>query len=248
MLGDTELSVDAPGLEEVVVVPWPLLWRERVSRRVEGGERYPWLVLVAALFGLFSVGFTITILSNSIPVISDDLHAAPSTLTWVITGPLLAYAVLGPAAGKLGDVAGSRRVYLWSLLGVAVFAGLTALAWNGATLILFRVLGAGVGAATGPASLAMINKLFPRERRAQALGYWSLVAAGGPVIGVVMGGPIVEAYGWRWIFIAQVPLTLDRAGGRLRRAARDRPPRAHAVRRVRLGAAGRSAWARRWWA
>ena len=204
MLGDTELSVEAPGLEEVVVVPWPLLWRERVSKRVEGGEHYPWLVLVAALFGLFSVGFTITVLSNSLTVISNDLHAAPSTLTWVITGPLLAYAVLGPAAGKLGDVLGSRRVYLWSLAGVAVFAGATAFAWNGATLILFRVLGAGVGAATGPASLAMINKLFPRERRAQALGYWSLVAAGGPVI----GGPVVETFGWRWIFIAQVPLTL----------------------------------------
>ena len=54
----------------------------------------------------------------------------------------------------------------------------------------------------------MINKLFPRERRAQALGYWSLVAAGGPVIGVVIGGPIVEAYGWRWIFIGQVPMAL----------------------------------------
>jgi len=208
MLGDTELSVEAPGLEEVAFVPWPLLWRERVSKRVEGGERYPWMVLVAALFGLFSVGFTITILSNSLQVISNDLGSSPSTLTWVITGPLLAYAVLGPAAGKLGDVAGSRRVYLWSLVGVTVFAGLTALAWSGASLIAFRVLGAGVGAATGPASLAMINKLFPRERRAHALGYWSLVAAGGPVIGVVLGGPIVEAYGWRWIFIAQVPMTL----------------------------------------
>ncbi|HEY5154965.1 MAG TPA: MFS transporter, partial [Acidimicrobiales bacterium] len=109
---------------------------------------------------------------------------------------------------KLGDVFGSRRIYLLSLGGVAAFAGLTALAWSGWSLILFRVLGAGVGAATGPASLAMINKLFPREQRAQALGYWSLVAAGGPVIGVVIGGPIVEAYGWRWIFIGQVPMAL----------------------------------------
>ena len=208
LLGDAELAIDAPGAAEVAVVPWPLLWRERVGRKIERHERYPWVVVSAALFGLFSVGFTITILSNSLTVISDDLHAPVSMLTWVITGPILAYAVLGPAAGKIGDVLGSRRVYLWSLVGVALFAGLTAMAWSGWSLILFRVLGAGVGAATGPASLAMINKLFPRERRAQALGYWSLVAAGGPVIGVVIGAPIVEAYGWRWIFIAQVPMTL----------------------------------------
>jgi len=177
---DSELIFEAPGVDEVAVVPWPLLWRERVGRRAEQHEKYPWMVLVAALFGLFSVGFTITILSTSLGVISEDLGAPQSMLTWVITGPILAYAVLGPAAGKLGDVLGSRRVYLWSLAGVA----------------------------TGPASLAMINKLFPRERRAQALGYWSLVAAGGPVIGVVIGGPIVETYGWRWIFIGQVPMAL----------------------------------------
>ena len=59
----------------------------------------------------------------------------------------------------------------------------------------------------GPASIAIINRLFPRERRVQAMGYWSMVGAGGPVIGVVAGGPIVETFGWRWIFVAQVPLT-----------------------------------------
>ncbi|MEI7592351.1 MAG: MFS transporter [Actinomycetes bacterium] len=208
ILGDSELSIDAPGISEVAVVPWALLWRERVGPKIESHDRYPWFVVVAALFGLFSVGFTITILSNSLNVIATDLGAPVSMMTWVITGPILAFAVLGPAAGKFGDVAGSRRVYLWSLFGVAVFAGLTAMAWSGWSLVVFRVLGAGVGAATGPASLAMINKMFPRERRAQALGYWSLVAAGGPVIGVVIGGPIVETYGWRWIFIMQVPMTL----------------------------------------
>lgn len=203
-----DLAIEAPGADEVVVVPWPLMWRERLSGRAERSGRYPWIVLSAALFGLFSVGFTITVLSVSIPSMAHDLDTGASVLTWVITGPILAYAVFGPAAGKLGDLLGSRRVYLASLAGVAVFAALTAIAWSAASLITFRVLGAAVGAATGPASLAMINKLFPPQRRAQALGYWSLVAAGGPVIGVVVGGPIVEAYSWRWIFVGQVPLAL----------------------------------------
>jgi EmrB/QacA subfamily drug resistance transporter len=204
----TRVATEAPGADEVAVVAWPLLLKRRVAERVESSDKYPWLVLATVLFGLFSVGFTITILSNSVRRIADDLGSDVSTLTWVLTGPLLAFAVFGPAAGKIADLKGQRRVYLASLGAVALFAGLTALAPSAGALILFRVLGAATGAATGPASLAIINKLFPPTRRAQAMGYWSMVAAGGPVVGVVAGGPIVQAFGWRWIFIAQVPLTL----------------------------------------
>jgi EmrB/QacA subfamily drug resistance transporter len=203
-----ELAVDAPGADEVAVVPWPLLWRQRAQQRATSSERYPWVVLVASLFGLFAVGFTITVLSISIVDIAADLGSTTDVLTWVITGPILAYAVIGPVAGKLADLRGARRVYLASLFAVTVFSALTAVAWDAGSLIAFRVLGAAVGAAIGPSTLAIINKLFPPLKRAQALGYWSLVAAGGPVIGVVAGGPLVEAVGWRAIFVIQVPLTL----------------------------------------
>lgn len=203
-----ELSNAAPGAEEVGVLPWPMLLRERVQDRLGESPRYPWAVLVVALFGLFSVGFTITILSVSIPRIADDLGSDTSTVTWVVTGPLLAFAVVGPAMGKLGDLHGHRRVYAWSMAGVAVFAALTSVAWSAGALIVFRTLGAATGAATGPASIALINQLFPPERRVQAMGYWTMVGAGGPVVGVVAGGPVVEAFGWRWIFVAQAPLAI----------------------------------------
>jgi EmrB/QacA subfamily drug resistance transporter len=203
-----ELSIDAPGADEIAVVPWPLMLRSRVVDRMADNPRYPWIVLAVALFGLFSVGFTITILSVSIPRIADELGSDTSTITWVVTGPLLAFAVLGPAMGKLGDIHGHRRVYGLSMACVCLFAGLTAVSWSAGSLIAFRTLGAATGAAVGPASIAIINRMFPRERRVQAMGYWSMVGAGGPVIGVVAGGPIVETFGWRWIFIVQVPLTL----------------------------------------
>jgi MFS family permease len=91
---------------------------------------------------------------------------------------------------------------------VCVFAGLTSIAPNAATLIACRSIGAAIGAAEGPASLAIINRTFSSNQRAQAMGWWSMVGAGAPVIGVVAGGPVVQAFGWRWIFVAQVPLTL----------------------------------------
>ena len=182
-------------------------WRHRVLNRWSDSPRYRWMVLTVALVGLFSVGFSITVLAVSVPTIAADLGAPRSLITWVITGPLLAYAVFGPSAGKLADILGARRVYLWSLGAVGVFAALSAVAWSGGSLVGFRTAGAAVGAAVGPASLAMINRLFPPYERARALGFWSMVAAGGPVIGVIVGGPVVEAFSWRWIFVAQVPLT-----------------------------------------
>lgn len=203
-----ELSIDAPGADEVAVMPWSLLLRQRVHDRASRSPKYPWLVLTTVLLGLFSVGFTITILSVSIPRIAGDLGSDESTLTWLVTGPILAFAIFGPSAGKLGDLRGHRRVYAWSMVAVIVFAALTAVAWDAPSLLAFRILGAATGAAVGPTSLALINRLFPKERRAQAMGYWTMVGAGGPVVGVVAGGPIVEAFGWRWIFAGQVPLTI----------------------------------------
>ena len=203
-----DLSVEAPGVTEEGSVPWTLLLGQRVTTKAEERGWYPWLVLITTLFGLLSVTFTITVLAISIPDIAEEFHSTKSALTWLITGPILAFAVLGPAVGKLGDRNGHRKVYLWGIAGSAVFAALSALAWSAPSLILFRVLGASVGAATGPASMALINTTFPPERRAQVMGYWTLVMAGGPVLGVVLGGPIVEHLSWRWIFVIQTPVAL----------------------------------------
>src|SRR4051812_23295159 len=205
---DVDLTIEAPGADEVAVLPWPTLFRHRVARRVESSDRYRWWVLWTVLAGLFSVGFTITILAVSLPRIASDLHSDTTTLTWVITGPLLAFGILGPLLGKAGDIWGQKRMFILALSLTLVFAGLTAIAWNASSLILFRVLGAGEGAATGPASMAMIMLVFPPEDRVKAMGFWSLVGAGAPVLGVVAGGPIVEHVSWRLIYIAQIPFTM----------------------------------------
>lgn len=157
---------------------------------------------------MFSVGFSITILGVAIKDIAAELGSSEATVSWVITGPILTFALVGPALGRAGDVLGHRRVYLVSLTLSAVFAGLIALSWDAGSLIAFRILGAAGGAATGPSAMAMINRVFDRDNRVQAMGYWSMVGAGAPVLGVVAGGPIIDNYSWRWIFVFQVPVTL----------------------------------------
>ena len=182
--------------------------QRRVAGRLSGSPKGPWVVLAASLLGVFTASFTITVLTVSLADIAEDLGSTASVLTWAVTGPSLAMAVLGPIAGKLADRIGARTVYLWSLAGVALFSFLAILAWNAPSLIAARFIGAALGAAAGPSALAMINRSFPPERRAQALGYWSLVGAGAPVLGVVVGGPLVDAFGWRAIFVIQTPIAI----------------------------------------
>jgi EmrB/QacA subfamily drug resistance transporter len=202
------LVVEYAGGEEVPVVAWPLLLRERVQRRVGKGDRYRWWVLWTVLAGLFASGFTITILAVSLGDVARDLGSSEISLTWTVTGPFLALALSMPLFGKIGDVRGHRRVYLFGLAGFTVGTFLTALAWDGPSLIAIRVLAAIPGAATGPASMALIMRAFPEDDRVKAMGWWSLVGAGAPVIGLVAGGPLVDALGWRTIFLIQAPLAL----------------------------------------
>jgi MFS family permease len=171
-----------------------------------GPASRPWWVLWSALAGLFAVNVNFTIVAVALPGIADDLHTHTSTVTWVVTGPLLAFGVAAPILGKAGDVFGHRRLYLTGLGIAFVAALLTAVAPTAGLLIAARLLGAVSGAATGSAGTAMIFSVFAPHDRVKAMGFWSLVAAGGPVIGVVIGGPVVEAVGWRWVFAGQAPL------------------------------------------
>jgi len=200
------LVADAPGGEEVPSVAWPLLWRQRLDRRMARSERSKWIVLVTVLTGLFATGFTFTIFAVSLDKVADDLHSSVSLLQWVVSGPMLVYAFGMPLIGKTGDIYGHRRIYLLGFGGFLVAAGATALAWSGPSLIAIRLIGSIEGAATGPASMAIILHEFDADERVKAMGWWSLVGAGAPVIGLVAGGPIVDAFGWRWLFVAQVPL------------------------------------------
>jgi MFS family permease len=201
-----EVTLESGGVDEIGVIPWPILLRRRLAHRVGIDRR--WAVLWVVLGGLFTTGFTITLLVVSLARISDQLHTTTSVLTWAITGPMLAFGVVGPAFGKAGDLWGHKRIFVGGLFFAAVFAFASALASSAATLILFRTLSATAGSACAPSAMAYINRMFAPAERMKPLSYWSFVTAGSPVIGVVLGGPLVEAVGWRAIFNVQAPLCL----------------------------------------
>lgn len=185
---------------------WIALLTSRVQQRALSSDRHRWWVLGSLLAGLLALNFTFTVFIVALPRVAHEFGTSLTTLTWTMIGPLLAYGLAAPLFGKVGEVFGHRRLYLVGLTGAMVSALLTALAPTAGLLIAARALDGIQGAATGTASMALIMSAFPARERVKAMGWWSLVGAGGPVLGVSIGSPVIQYFGWRSLFWAQLVL------------------------------------------
>lgn len=207
-------SVTRPGSGNfpVSIVPWTLIVaRRRVAKRASEHDRFALITLGFVLSAMFVVNLSVTAIAVAVPKIASDFSTPQATIVWAVTGPILVSAVLGPTFGKLGDQYGHRLLLLLGLFVNALFTLAIAGAWDGLSFVVFRLLAAVGGAAIGPSALAFVNRLFAPEDRATALGWWAAVSAGSPVIGVVIGGPLIDGIGWRWVFLIQAPMVLAAA-------------------------------------
>ena len=189
-------------------MPDPAARRQQVQDQLATAGSYQRWVLLTALTGMFATTFPITLLAVSLSTIADDFDTSETLIAWVISGPLLASAVALPILGKLGDLYGHRRVFLVGFSVSTVITALTTAAWDPYSLIVLRGLAVVIGAATIPSSMALINSVHAPAQRAKAMGWWSLVAAGAPAIGLVIGGPLIDAVGWRPMFGIQAVLSI----------------------------------------
>jgi EmrB/QacA subfamily drug resistance transporter len=168
----------------------------------------PWPALFALCLGFFMILVDSTIVSVATPAIIGDLHAEVNAVVWVTSAYLLAYAVPVLITGRLGDRFGQRRIYL---LGLTLFT-LSSL-WCGLTnsieaLIVARVF-QGFGAAMmTPQTMAIITRIFPSDRRGQAMSLWGATAGVATLVGPILGGVLVDSLGWEWIFFINVPVGL----------------------------------------
>lgn len=181
-------------------------WHVALGERARRSPRYQWWVLWVVLSGLLATNLLFTVFVVALPQVASGLHTSVATITWVVTGPMLAFGVVAPLTGKASDLFGHRLLFLLGVALEAVVAGLSATAPTAGVLIVARTLGGLVGASVGAASMALVLSVFDKSERVKALGFWSLVGAGGPVIGVAIGGPVIQLFSWRWMFVMQIPL------------------------------------------
>ncbi|MFF9558552.1 DHA2 family efflux MFS transporter permease subunit [Streptomyces albus] len=195
-------------------------------RRPAAGPRTVFAVLCG---GFFMTLLDAGIVNVAVPSLQSDLDARFDQVLWVVNGYLLALAVPLIAAARLGDRFGVRRLYVTGLVVFTVASALCGAATDVHQLIAARVL-QGLGAALlTPQTFTFITVLFPPRERGTAFGVWGLVAGLSTVAGPLLGGVLVDAFGWRWIFLVNLPVGALSAVAALALAPPHRPGGTHRI-------------------
>src|ERR1035437_4297642 len=171
------------------------------------GSNLRWWILLTVIIGTFLGRLDQTIVNLALPKIINDFSITVTAAGWIATAYILANAIFVPIWGKLGDTIGRKKVYI---LGFSIFilgSVLAGLSWNLSSMIVFRVIQAIAGSADYPTAMAILAVTFKEgKERAQALGIWSSSFAVAIVFGPLIGGPMIDAFGWRSVFLINLPI------------------------------------------
>lgn len=180
---------------------------ESTGEAVKDSSR--WIILATVIVGTFLGRLDQTIVNLALPKIINDFSITVTAAGWIGTAYILANAVFVPVWGKLGDTIGRKKVYLAGF-GIFIFGSMLAgLSWNLSSMLVFRVIQAIASSADYPTAMAILTVTFVTQKeRAQALGIWSTAFAASAVLGPLIGGPLIDAFGWRSIFLLNIPVGL----------------------------------------
>jgi EmrB/QacA subfamily drug resistance transporter len=170
-----------------------------------GTNRARW-VIAATVLGSGIATLDVTVVGIALPSIGRSFHSGLGTLQWVVTGYSLTLAAFLLLGGSLGDRMGRKRVFSFGVVWFAAASACCGLAPNATALVVARVLQGIGGALLTPASLAILQASFRADDRPRAIGAWSglggLASAAGPLI----GGYLIAAGSWRWVFFINIPV------------------------------------------
>jgi EmrB/QacA subfamily drug resistance transporter len=164
-----------------------------------------WVLLTTAM-GSGLVLLEATVVNVALPALSSELDASMSDLQWTVNAFTLALSSLILLGGGLGDRYGRRRIYFVGLLWFGVASLLCGLAPNVGLLVAARALQGIGGALIVPGSLALIQGAFHPDDRSRAVGWWAGMSGVAGAAGPLLGGALVDAASWRWVFLINVPL------------------------------------------
>ncbi len=173
----------------------------------QGFTSLQWMILATVMISSFLGRLDGSIVNLALPKIISDFGITISQASWISTAYIIANAVFVPVFGKLGDMIGRKKLYLAGIIGFTLTSMLAGLAWNFPAIIFFRVLQAITVSIDYPIALSIIAYNFPQpKQRAMAMGMWSAIFAAAIIFGPLLGGPLIDTFGWRSVFYVNVPL------------------------------------------
>ncbi|HEY7466904.1 MAG TPA: MFS transporter [Dehalococcoidia bacterium] len=179
-------------------------------------DRRGWRTLAISSLAVLAIFLDTTVLFVAFPdIVRSFADVSPASLSWVLNAYTITFAAFLIPAGKIADRVGHKRAFLTGSAVFTLASLLCAVAPSVGALVAFRILQA-LGAATLlPSSLALVLRAFPRERIPVAVGVWGSTGALAAAIGPTLGAALVEASGWRLVFLINLPVGLLTVGSGL---------------------------------
>jgi len=169
--------------------------------------RNRWLALYILCLGSLMIVLDTTIVNVALPSIKADLGFSKTSLAWVVNAYLLTFGGFLLLGGRLGDLFGHRRLFLFGITLFTVASLGCGLANSQGFLVTARAVQGLGGAIASAVSLSLMMNLFTEAgERAKAMGVFGFVASGGGTIGVVLGGVLTNSLDWHWIFLVNLPI------------------------------------------
>ena len=173
----------------------------------KGFQKHQWLILVTLMIASFLGRLDGSIVNLALPKIISDFGITVSEASWISTAYIIANAIFVPVFGKLGDLIGRKPLYIFGIVGFTITSMLAGLSFNLPSMVIFRILQAVTVSIDYPIALSIIAFTFAdRNQRAQAMGMWSGIFAAAIVFGPLLGGPLIDTFGWRSVFYINLPL------------------------------------------
>ena len=168
------------------------------------------VAVLVLVFATFMELLDTTIINVALPSINVDLNASPSQLEWIVSGYVLAFAVLVITGGRLGDIYGRKRLFIIGLIGFTLASAACAFAGTADILVISRLLQGAFGALMIPQALSIIQVLFSPKERAGVFALLGIVSGLAAVTGPLLGGYLITQnafdLGWRSVFVINIPV------------------------------------------